>query len=134
MEYNKKEYIASLKSQYGEFDKNFFIKENENKEIDTVVIVGKNVTSIDFICKCTTIRKLILAKNSIETIVPLYNLSKVVELDVSYNKLKSLFGVASNIQIEYLNAGNNQISECYSMLVGKELYEKELNNNKNESK
>lgn len=126
MEYNKKEYIASLKSQYGEFDENFFVKENDNGEIDTVVIVGKNVTSIDNICKCTTIRILILAQNDIETLFPLYDLSTVIKLDVSNNKLKSLFGVASNIKIEELSARNNQISECYSIQVGKELYEKEF--------
>lgn len=128
MGYNKNEYITSLKAQYGEFDKNFFIEENENCEIDTVVIINKGVTSIDSICKCPTIKNLILANNNIESLLPLYNLSTIIKLNVADNKLKSLFGIASNTQIQSLDVSYNQISECYSMQISKKLYEKEFAN------
>jgi len=126
MNYNKDEYIANLKKKFGEFDDNFFVKENEAGEIETVVVVGKGVTNIEAICQCPTIKNLGLSRNKIESLLPLYGLTSIIELDVSHNNLKDLFGVASNTQIRSLNAGNNKLSEMYSFQVGKELYEKEF--------
>ncbi len=126
MEFNKLEYVEALKKEFGNFDNDFFVKEDENGEIVTVVIIGKSVKSIEIICKCPTIKQLILRDNKIEDLTPLYNLSSIISLDISNNRLTSLFGIASNKNIEQLNAGNNKISEMMSMFVGKELYEKEF--------
>lgn len=117
MAYNKEKYIADLKKQYGEFDDNFFIKENKKGEIITVVIKNKKVTDITNICECKTIQNLNLSQNNITSVVPLYGLSTIINLDVSQNQLKDLFGVASNVNIESLKASNNQIVDLSSMSV-----------------
>ena len=126
MKFNKKEYIDTLKNEYGEFDQNFFLEENENSEIVKVVIISKSVKSIDNICKCPTIQVLVLRDNHIESLIPLYNLTTITYLDVSQNRIKDMFGVALNLGIETLKADHNQISEMYSFQVGKEFYEKEF--------
>jgi Leucine-rich repeat (LRR) protein len=126
MEFDKEKYIYELKNLYGEFDDDFKIHENENGEIESVFIRNKGVDDISKICECKTIKVLYLPNNNITSLLPLYNLSSIIKLNVSRNKIKFLFGIASNKNIESIDASNNEIGEEFSLYVGKELYEKEF--------
>jgi len=122
MKYNKQNYIASLKAAYGEFDNNFYVKENAVGDITEVAVIGKGVKDIEQICQCPTIQELNVSHNKIEVVTPLYKLTSIKKLDISHNKIIHLFGIASNSLIETINAENNKISERLSYMVTEEAY------------